>query len=83
MSTETTHSSEGEGLGFGSEAGGGLLNTSLTSPHWRGRKGRGGEGGRSEFKHVSTSLLGILESTWYTGEYTVCFCHIMSCMQKL
>ena len=88
MSTETTHSSEGEGLGFGSEVGGGLLNTSLTSPHWRRRKGRGGdgrggEGGRLEFKHISTSLHGILESTRYAGEYTVCCCHIISCMQKL
>ena len=73
MSTETTHSSEGEGLGFGSEVGGGLLNTSLTSPHWRRRKGRAGEGGRLEFKHVSTSLHGILESTRYAGEYTVCW----------
>ena len=43
MSTDTTHSSGGERLGFGSEVGGGLLNTSLTSPHWRLRKGREGK----------------------------------------
>ena len=48
MSTDTTHSSEEEGLGFDFEVGGGLLNTSLMSPHWRrrGEEERGAEGVR-------------------------------------